>query len=175
MNQVQIKLLIIYITIFLSSVPLARAADFGLFGALPSPSSAYLLGSPSPSATEVETSPTPTSQSCLPLFSYCDSTAQCQLSILDCPVNNFSSSGSSGGNSGGGSSGGSSGGGGSGGSSSGGGGTSGRPDINGSGRVDIFDLSILLRNWGRTGQGDLNTSGRVDIFDLSVMLRSWSR
>lgn len=51
----------------------------------------------------------------------------------------------------------------------------GSADVNRSGRVDIFDLSILLRNWGRSGQGDINSSGRVDIFDLSILLRSWSR
>lgn len=46
-------------------------------------------------------------------------------------------------------------------------------DLNGDGKVNIFDLSILLRNWGRPGQGDLNGSGKVDIFDLSILLRNW--
>ncbi len=50
-----------------------------------------------------------------------------------------------------------------------------QPDINSSGKVDIFDLSILLRNWGKSGQGDLNNSGLIDIFDLSILLRSWTR
>ncbi|MCL5410086.1 MAG: hypothetical protein M1607_04475, partial [Patescibacteria group bacterium] len=49
------------------------------------------------------------------------------------------------------------------------------PDLNGSGRIDVFDLSILLRNWNHSGQGDLNSDGKVDIFDLSILLRSWSR
>ncbi|MDO8657550.1 MAG: dockerin type I repeat-containing protein, partial [Candidatus Levybacteria bacterium] len=46
-------------------------------------------------------------------------------------------------------------------------------DLNGDGRVNIFDLSTLLRSWGRGGSGDLNGNGRVDIFDLSILLRSW--
>jgi hypothetical protein len=54
-------------------------------------------------------------------------------------------------------------------------GTGNQPDLNGSGRIDIFDLSILLRNWGRSGQGDLDGNGTVNIFDLSILLRSWSR
>ena len=48
-------------------------------------------------------------------------------------------------------------------------------DINGSGKVDIFDLSILLSNWDKAGKGDLNSSGKVDIFDLSILLSSWTK
>jgi hypothetical protein len=48
-------------------------------------------------------------------------------------------------------------------------------DLNSDGRVNIFDLSILLRSWNRAGQGDLNGDGRVNIFDLSTMLRSWGK
>ena len=69
-------------------------------------------------------------------------------------------------------------GGGGGGSSGGGGGggSSGKSaDLNGDGKVNIFDLSILLRNWGRSGQGDLNGDGKVNIFDLSILLRGWTR
>ncbi len=50
-------------------------------------------------------------------------------------------------------------------------------DINGDGRVDIFDLSGLLANWGRTNatrsQGDLTGDGVVNIFDFSRLLRYW--
>jgi hypothetical protein len=47
-------------------------------------------------------------------------------------------------------------------------------DLNGDGKVDIFDLSILLSNWGSTGGvADINKDGKVDIFDLSVLLSNW--
>lgn len=48
-------------------------------------------------------------------------------------------------------------------------------DLDGNGKVDIFDLSTLLRNWNKNGQGDLNGNSLVDVFDLSIMLRSWSK
>lgn len=48
-------------------------------------------------------------------------------------------------------------------------------DLDQNGKVDIFDLSILLRNWNKSGKGDLNGSSKVDVFDLSIILRSWSR
>jgi len=48
-------------------------------------------------------------------------------------------------------------------------------DLNGDGKVNIFDLSILLRNWNKSGQGDLNSDGKVNIFDLSTLLRNWSK
>jgi len=52
----------------------------------------------------------------------------------------------------------------------------GRPgDINSDGVVNIFDLSILLSNWGATGgAADINKDGRVDIFDLSILLTNWT-
>ena len=83
--------------------------------------------------------------------------------------------GSSSGGGGGGSSGGSSGGGTSSGGGGGGGSSPAGADLNRDGRVNIFDLSILLRNWGKSGTGDLNSDGRVNIFDLSVLLRNWGR
>ncbi len=50
-------------------------------------------------------------------------------------------------------------------------------DLNGDGRVNITDLSILLTNWNKTGvpasQGDINGSGKVDITDLSILLSKW--
>jgi len=48
-------------------------------------------------------------------------------------------------------------------------------DINSDGKVNIFDLSILLSNWGATGGvADINKDGRVDIFDLSILLSNWT-
>jgi len=45
-------------------------------------------------------------------------------------------------------------------------------DLNCSGRVDIFDLTLLLGNFSSTSYtvGDLNNNGRVDIFDLTILL-----
>jgi hypothetical protein len=52
-------------------------------------------------------------------------------------------------------------------------------DLNGDGRVNILDLSILLSNWNRTTgnltnpKADLNGDGKVDILDLSILLSRW--
>jgi hypothetical protein len=48
-------------------------------------------------------------------------------------------------------------------------------DLNGDGLVDLFDLSILLSNWGLTNkpQYDINANGIVDIFDLSILLSNY--
>lgn len=51
-------------------------------------------------------------------------------------------------------------------------------DVNGDATVDIFDLSIILANFGRTtgvtrATGDLNGDAKVDIFDLSILLGAW--
>ncbi len=46
-------------------------------------------------------------------------------------------------------------------------------DADGNGRVDIFDLSILLSNFGQEGglrQGDFDNNGVINIFDLSILL-----
>jgi subtilisin family serine protease len=49
-------------------------------------------------------------------------------------------------------------------------------DLNVDGRVNIFDLSILLTRWKSTNNtADINNSGRVDIFDLSILLSRWGR
>ena len=50
-------------------------------------------------------------------------------------------------------------------------------DLNGDGKVNITDLSILLSHWNATGvpvtQGDLNADGKVNITDLSILLSHW--
>ena len=50
-------------------------------------------------------------------------------------------------------------------------------DVNNSGKVDIFDLSRLLGQYGRAGQtvSDLNYDGVVNIFDLSIQLTNYQR
>jgi cellulose 1,4-beta-cellobiosidase len=49
-------------------------------------------------------------------------------------------------------------------------------DINRDGKVDVFDLSILLANWSHTGvnTSDLNNDSVVNVFDLSVFLSHWT-
>jgi len=47
-------------------------------------------------------------------------------------------------------------------------------DINGDGQVNIFDLSILLTNYGgTTASCDLNHDGAVNILDLSILLTNY--
>jgi hypothetical protein len=47
-------------------------------------------------------------------------------------------------------------------------------DLNHDGHVNVFDLSILLNNWGKAGAGDLDNNGVVNIFDLSRLLAAWT-
>ncbi len=49
-------------------------------------------------------------------------------------------------------------------------------DVNGDGKVDIFDYNILLTNFGKSGsnlQGDLDKNGKVDIFDYNLLLSNF--
>jgi hypothetical protein len=49
-------------------------------------------------------------------------------------------------------------------------------DINGDGRVDITDLSILLSKYNQSGtgiQGDLDSNGVVNVLDLSILLSNY--
>jgi hypothetical protein len=50
-------------------------------------------------------------------------------------------------------------------------------DLNNDGTVSIFDLSILLSNYGRTGDqaADLNADNTVNIFDMSILLSQWGQ
>jgi chitodextrinase len=52
-------------------------------------------------------------------------------------------------------------------------------DLDGSGTVNLTDLSILLSNWNRTGvpitQGDVDANGVVNLTDLSILLTNWGR
>jgi hypothetical protein len=49
-------------------------------------------------------------------------------------------------------------------------------DINGDNRVDLFDVSILLSNWGipKDQRADLNGDGKVNIKDFSIILSKWT-
>lgn len=48
-------------------------------------------------------------------------------------------------------------------------------DLNNDGVVNVFDLSILLSQWGSTGTADLNHDGTVNVFDLSILLSNWGQ
>jgi cysteine-rich repeat protein len=51
----------------------------------------------------------------------------------------------------------------------------GSSDLNGDGRVNLTDFSILLFNWGKSGGvADLNQDGMVNLTDLSIMLFAWT-
>ncbi|KKS80854.1 MAG: putative cell surface glycoprotein [Candidatus Woesebacteria bacterium GW2011_GWC1_43_10b] len=51
-----------------------------------------------------------------------------------------------------------------------------RGDLNGDGKVNIFDLSVLLSGFNKTlSRGDLNGDGRVTILDLSILLSGWNK
>lgn len=50
-------------------------------------------------------------------------------------------------------------------------------DVNGDGNVNIYDLLLLLANWGPCDgspcQGDLNGDGVVDLDDLEILIANW--
>jgi hypothetical protein len=47
-------------------------------------------------------------------------------------------------------------------------------DLNGDGKVNLLDLSILLRNWNNLGgPADLNHDGIVNVIDLSILISNW--
>ena len=48
-------------------------------------------------------------------------------------------------------------------------------DLNGDAHVNIYDLSILLCNWGtNNANSDLDGNGQVNIYDLSRLLSHWT-
>lgn len=48
-------------------------------------------------------------------------------------------------------------------------------DLNGDGKVNLADFSILLYYWGTsTPVADLNSDGKVDLQDLSILLYNWT-
>lgn len=51
-----------------------------------------------------------------------------------------------------------------------------KTDINGDKKVNLFDFSILLYNWGipKNPAVDLNSDGKVDLRDFSIMLYYWT-
>lgn len=48
-------------------------------------------------------------------------------------------------------------------------------DLNGDGKVNLIDFSILLSHWGQNyPRADLNSNGVVDLGDFSIMLFHWT-
>jgi hypothetical protein len=47
-------------------------------------------------------------------------------------------------------------------------------DLDGDGRVDAVDLTLLLGAWGSSGPGDLDSDGTVAGGDLAALLAAWS-
>ncbi len=48
-------------------------------------------------------------------------------------------------------------------------------DLNGDGKVNLVDFSIMLAHWGTDyAPADLNGDGKVDLPDLSIMLAHWT-
>lgn len=53
-------------------------------------------------------------------------------------------------------------------------------DVNGDGKVDIFDYNILIGDLGKTGspgfsRADINRDGKVDIFDYNVVIGNFGK
>lgn len=49
-------------------------------------------------------------------------------------------------------------------------------DCNGNGKVDIYDLSILLSHWGKSyTESDFKSDGVVNIYDLSILLSNYGK
>ncbi len=49
------------------------------------------------------------------------------------------------------------------------------PDINGDGKVNLIDFSILLTGWGTSApKADLNCDGKVNLADFSILLFNWT-
>lgn len=50
----------------------------------------------------------------------------------------------------------------------------GESDMNGDGKVNLVDFSILLTTWGKAGPGDINGDGTTNLADFSIMLFNWT-
>jgi hypothetical protein len=50
-----------------------------------------------------------------------------------------------------------------------------RSDLNGDGKVNLVDFSILLSFWGTSEENpDINGDGIVNLADVSIMLFNWT-
>jgi hypothetical protein len=48
-------------------------------------------------------------------------------------------------------------------------------DINGDSKVDKYDFSLMMSNWGKTGSNncDLNNDSKVDKYDFALLMSKW--
>ncbi len=48
-------------------------------------------------------------------------------------------------------------------------------DINGDNKVDKYDFSLMMSDWGKTGSNncDLNNDGKVDKYDFALLMSKW--
>lgn len=49
-------------------------------------------------------------------------------------------------------------------------------DINNDGKVNKYDFSLMMANWGKTGTNasDLNKDGKVDKYDFALLMAKWT-
>jgi len=54
--------------------------------------------------------------------------------------------------------------------------TSIKGDITGDGKVDKYDFSLMMANWGKTGPNDcdLNNDNKVDKYDFALLMSNWN-
>ncbi|MFA5072228.1 MAG: hypothetical protein WC511_07830, partial [Candidatus Pacearchaeota archaeon] len=50
-------------------------------------------------------------------------------------------------------------------------------DLNNDQKVDKYDFSLMMANWGKTGAiiGDLNNDQKVDKYDFSLIMANWNK
>lgn len=50
-------------------------------------------------------------------------------------------------------------------------------DANNDGKVDKYDFSLMMSNWGKTGinAGDFNIDGKVDKYDFALLMSNWGK
>ena len=49
-------------------------------------------------------------------------------------------------------------------------------DANGDNKIDKYDFSLMIANWGKTGTNtcDFNNNGKVDKYDFALLMLNWS-
>lgn len=52
-----------------------------------------------------------------------------------------------------------------------------QPDLNNDSKVNDFDFSILMSNWGtpKSKEADLNNDGKVNDYDFSILISKWTK
>ena len=49
-------------------------------------------------------------------------------------------------------------------------------DVNGDNKIDKYDFSLMMNNWGKTGSNncDINGDGKVDKYDFALLMLNWT-